>query len=215
MSVYILEFLFSRLLPTLWRHIFGVYEFVSNRGIQFWKLLATFQPRLTSSKRGRRPAWVPLGALVKEPPCTSSVGAWGPYGGSPDLSPRITNLLQICFSFQDKRFNCYPVYFTPDFWSPSFRVSNFNHIDFQSYVFILDPSIFLNFNFHPSHIFFLHLHFTPISVWEAHYLKFQIHLYPLNFFILASHLTIIMPLYFKIVNTIICHLGPNQSEKCI
>ena len=56
--------------------------------------------------------------------------------------------------------------------------------------------------------------FTLISVRDAHYFRFQIFPYSSNFCTLFLHLTIIIPLYFKIVNTIVCRLDPNQSEKC-
>ena len=54
-------------------------------------------------------------------------------------------------------------------------------------------------------------HFRPILVWEASYLRFQIHPWPSNF-ILTSYLTIIFHLYFKIISRIIFRFVPNQSE---
>ena len=49
-------------------------------------------------------------------------GTRGVHMDIPDLIPLITNLLQLCFSFQNECLKCCPVY--PKFGSSKFRVSD-------------------------------------------------------------------------------------------
>ena len=55
---------------------------------------------------------------------------------------------------------------------------------------------------------------TPISVQEAYYFHFPIYPFSSNSFILSFYLMMIILLYFKTNNSVISHLGLNQSEKC-
>ena len=110
----------------------------------------------------------PLGDPPRPAPPEPRVSATHYPVPPPNVGPHILGILILNLKKTSRMCFCFRTNVLNKFGKEHFGPSNF---EFQK-TFI---------NFYPPHVF-LHSHFTPIPVREAHYLKFEIHPCPFKFF---------------------------------